>query len=118
MTALGQGCGQGDDGVALTTEGYLERFCLIDLCHEVAALGLGHHTQRGALEGGHNLDAREIPRGSLRVGETDTASILDTRIGGTDNGSLDGEGLDGQRTMAYHHEKCDEKELFHELFLV
>ena len=43
MTSLGQGGGEGDDRVALPTECHLKGFSLVDLCHEVAALGLSHH---------------------------------------------------------------------------
>ena len=43
MTAVGQGGGKGDQGVALAPESDLEGLCLIYLGHEIAAAGLGEH---------------------------------------------------------------------------
>ena len=95
MTAVGQGGGKGDQGVALATESDLEGFCLIYLGHEIAAAGLGEHPQGGAFEGGHYLDAGIIPRRALGIGKADAACIPDMGIGGADDGALEGHGLNG-----------------------
>ena len=80
MTAVGQGRGKGDEGVALAPESDLEGLCLIYLGHEVAAAGLGEHPQGGAFEGGHYLDAGIIPRRALGIGKADAACIPDMGI--------------------------------------
>ena len=103
MTAFRQSRSQGDDRVALPTESHLEGFGLVDLCHEVAALGLGNHPERGALEGSDDLDTWEIPGWSLWIGKTDAARILDPGIRRRDDTSLDGYSLN--RKGRHHADK-------------
>lgn len=57
VTGIGQGGGEGDDGVVVATEGDLEGLGGIDLGYEIATAGLGDHLEGGTLEGGNDLYA-------------------------------------------------------------
>ena len=90
MSAIGQGRCQSHHRVVLATEGHLERLCLVNLCHEIAAFGLGYHPDGCTLEGSDNLNTGIVPSRTLGIAETDTACILDQFVGRTDDASLDG----------------------------
>ena len=53
--------------------------------HEVATAGLALHAKRGALKGHVDLRARIAELRTLGVLETDSANILDMRVGWTDS---------------------------------
>ena len=98
MHAIRKCCGKSDYRVTLPTEGHLEWFGLIDLSHKITTTGFGYHAQRGALERRHNLNTREVPGGTFRIGKADTPCVLDEWVRRTDDTPLDGYGLNGKGT--------------------
>ena len=92
VLTLRQGDSQRGHRVALTAEGHLERFCLVNTHHEVAALGLAQHLQRRAGEAGVNLHTRESEPWLLGVVEANTAHILNVGVICRNHFSLYGQG--------------------------
>ena len=113
MATIGQSCCQSHHRVVLATEGHLERLCLVYLCHEIAAFGLGYHPDGSALEGSDDLNTRIVPCRTLRIAETDTACILDQFVGRTDDASFDGCCFIGKSQLAAKGQHSDEMESFH-----
>ena len=106
MHAIRKCCGKRHHRVALPTESHLERFCLIDLSHKIATTGFGYHTQRGALERRNDLNTREVPGGTFRIGKADTPCVLNELVRRTDDASLDGYGLNCKGTRTHQGEQC------------
>jgi hypothetical protein len=119
MLTLWQGGSQRHDGVASTHKGDLERFGLINLCHEVATLWLGHHLQRRSCEAGIDLHAREREARTLRLVEADTPDVLYVFVGRTDDGALNGQ-CRGSSTNhgSKGHAKCQERTFHMKVFVV
>ena len=85
MAALSQRRTKGDHRVARPSESHLKGVGLVNLCHEIATSGLTPHAEHSAFEGHIDLGARIAETQTLRVLETDTANILDMRVGGSEH---------------------------------
>ena len=80
MVTLGQGCRQRNNRILGRGKSHLKRLCLVDLHHEITAVGLRHHTEGCALESRSNLNPRIGKTGCFRILKTNTSHILNLGI--------------------------------------
>ena len=93
MLTLWQCCCQRHHRVAFSHETHLERFCLVNLCHEITALRLRHHLQRRTCKTCIDLHTREGEARTHRIVKTDTSYVLDMLIRRVDDFSCQWKGL-------------------------